>query len=155
MERIRRMLAALRAARIFGRVRGGGGDTLALGRRGERLAARMLRRQGYQILGRNVRLSIGEADIVCVAPDRETVVVVEVKTRRRGESISPRGNQMAPEASVHARKRRKLAAVARMLARANGWNDRPVRIDVVAIEWPEQGRPTVRHHVGTEGRALV
>jgi hypothetical protein len=30
-----------------------------------------------------------------------------------------------------------------------------VRIDVVAIEWPEQGRPTVRHHVGTEGRALV
>jgi Holliday junction resolvase-like predicted endonuclease len=83
-----------------------------------------------------------------VAPDRTTVVVVEVKTRLRGTSVSAKGNMMAPEASVHARKRRTLAAVARSLASANGWVDRPVRIDVVAIEWPEQGRPTVRHHIG-------
>jgi putative endonuclease len=123
-----------------------------LGRRGERLAARMLRRRGYTILGRNVRVRVGEADIVCLAPDRSTVVVVEVKTRMRGDTVSARGNLMAPEASVHARKRRKLAAVARSLILANRWNDRPVRIDVVAIEWPDDGgKPVVRHHLGAVG----
>jgi putative endonuclease len=123
-----------------------------LGRRGERLAARRLRRKGYRILGRNVRLRFGEADLVCLAPDRCTIVVVEVKTRLRGETVSTLGNLMAPEASVHARKRRKLQAVARALAKANGWTRRSMRIDVVAIEWPDDGgRPVVRHHEGAVG----
>jgi putative endonuclease len=120
-----------------------------LGQRGERLAARMLRRQGYRILGRNLRMKVGEADIVCVAPDRQTIVVVEVKTRMRGATVSAKGNAMAPEASVHAVKRRKLLAVARSLAKANRWDVRAVRIDVVAIEWPgDGGRPAMRHHIG-------
>jgi putative endonuclease len=147
-----RLLAVVGAAGWLSRKNAG---SRALGGRGERLAARLLRRQGYQILGRNVRVSVGEADIVCVAPDRTTVVVVEVKTRLRGESVSAKGNMMAPEASVHAHKRRKLAAVANALVRANGWSDRPVRIDVVAIEWPEAGRPAVRHHIGAVSRTRV
>lgn len=125
------------------------GSGRPLGQRGERLAARHLRRCGYVVLGRNVRLKVGEADIVCLAPDRETVVVVEVKTRMRGASVSAKGNTMLPEASVHQHKRRKLLAVARSLVNANRWHDRPVRIDVVAIEWPDDGgRPVLRHHEG-------
>lgn len=120
-----------------------------LGRRGEQLAAKTLRRQGYSILGRNVRLRIGEADLVCLAPDRRTVVIVEVKTRLRGQSVSELGNTVAPEASVNQRKRRKLQHIAAALVKANNWNDRPVRIDVVAIEWPDSGgKPEVRHHAG-------
>jgi len=117
----------------------------ALGRAGERAAARMLRRAGYRVIGRNVRCRAGEADIVCIAPDRRTVVVVEVKTRRATGGGPP------PEANVHARKRAKLLAVTRYLARANRWEGRPVRIDVVAVEWPAEGargRPVLRHHVG-------
>lgn len=134
------------AAKLLGRA---SPTTDALGRRGERRAARMLRRLGYRILGRNVRLKVGEADIVCEAPDGRTIVVVEVKTRLRGADLSARGEAVAPEASVHAHKRRKLLAVTRSLVRANGWDGRPVRIDVVAVEWPAgRGEPTLRHHQG-------
>lgn len=125
------------------------GDPAALGRRGERRAARMLRRLGYRVLGRNVRLKVGEADIVCIDPDGRTVVIVEVKTRLRGGGTSLLGETVAPEASIHAHKRRKLLAVSRALIRANGWTARPCRIDVVAVEWPASGAtPTLRHHKG-------
>lgn len=124
------------------------GDTRALGRAGERAAARLLRRSGYTILGRNVRLRIGEADLVCLAPDRRTIVVVEVKARFR-EPGDP--GAIPPEANIHARKRRTLLSVARTLARLNGWHDRPVRIDVVAVDWPTKGRPVLRHHVAAVG----
>lgn len=130
---------------------GGAGEPQSrkLGRAGERLAARHLRALGYRILGRNVKVKIGEADIVAEAPDRKTIVIVEVKTRSRGSNRSLLGEVVAPEASVHQTKRRKLRAIARVLVNANGWRDRPVRIDVVAIEWPQgQRKPELRHHVG-------
>ena len=118
-----------------------------LGRAGERAAARLLRRAGYRLLGRNVRVRIGEADLVCLAPDRRTIVVVEVKTRRAAPD-APGAIWLPPEANVHRRKRAKLIAVVRYLARANGWTARPLRIDVVGVEWPQRGRPVLRHHVG-------
>jgi putative endonuclease len=120
-----------------------------LGRAGERLAARHLRRAGYSILGRNIRVQVGEADLVCLAPDRSTLVIVEVKTRRRSAGKAAMSELVPPEASVHQHKRSKLAAVARTLVRANKWQDRTIRIDIIAIEWPDDGStPTIRHHQG-------
>src|SRR3982074_3542808 len=53
---------------------------LRLGARGENLACRFLRRNGYKILYRNFRgRTGGEIDVVC--RDRDTLVFVEVKTR--------------------------------------------------------------------------
>lgn len=53
---------------------------LALGRHGEKLAARHLRRHGYKVLHRNFRGARGgEIDLVCRHHD--TLVFVEVKTR--------------------------------------------------------------------------
>jgi putative endonuclease len=124
-----------------------------LGREGERAAAKFLRRSGYRILGRNVRTRVGEADLVCEAPDRATVVIVEVKTRGRREGQSPASATVAPEASITSHKRQKLRDVTRALRRANRWFNRPVRIDVVAVEWNE-GEPapaTIRHHVNAVG----
>lgn len=147
-------MAALDALRsLLDRLRGlpprtVGRDGRALGRAGENAAARLLRRSGYKILGRNVRLRAGEADLVCLAPDRATIVVVEVKTRLVGAAAPGAFRPPPPEANVHAHKRRTLAAVARSLARLNGWQNRPMRIDVVAVEWPPDGPPTLRHHVG-------
>lgn len=117
-----------------------------LGRAGERAAAKLLRRAGYRVLGRNVRVRIGEADLVCEAPDRRTIVIVEVKTRRTAAAGA--APQLPPEANVHRRKRAKLVSVTRYLAKANGWTDRPVRIDVVGVEWPPRGKPVLRHHIG-------
>jgi len=54
-----------------------------LGRRGERLAARHLRQRSYKVLYRNFRAPRGgEVDIVCRDKTCDTLVFVEVKTRR-------------------------------------------------------------------------
>jgi putative endonuclease len=123
-------------------------DTKRLGAAGERAAARCLRRSGYRILARNLVVKVGEADLVALAPDRQTIVIVEVKTRLAIEP-PPGAAPIPPEANITAEKRAKLLSVARELIRRNGWHDRQVRIDVVAIEWPRgRGRPTIRHHAG-------
>lgn len=117
-------------------------DHRALGRAGERLAASRLRREGFRVLARNVRVPAGEADLVCLAPDRRTLVIVEVKTR-----LAPAGGPAyPPEVNIDGRKRRKLVEVARSMAARRDWRGRPVRIDVVAVEWSPAGRHVVRHH---------
>lgn len=114
-----------------------------LGRRGEKLAARYLRTRGYRVLERNVRTPIGEVDLLCTAPGGRAIVLVEVKSRLTDAA----GSGPPPEASITEHKRRKLRALARDLAKRRGWESRPMRIDVVAVEMPSRGaRPVIRHH---------
>jgi len=116
-----------------------------LGPAGEKLAAAHLRRRGYRVIGRNLRVPMGEADVLAIAPDRAIVVLVEVKSRRvpnePGTFAVP-----PPEASITAHKREKLVSILRHLARSNGWDGRKLRIDAIAVEWPTHGKPTIRHH---------
>lgn len=121
----------------------------ALGAHGERLAEKHLKSKGFSVLGRNLRTDVGEVDLLCLDPDRRTVVVVEVKTRSLAEGEAELF--LPPEASITARKRRTLQKLLHTLAAANGWTDRPMRIDVVAIEWPQGSEPKVRHHAGAVG----
>lgn len=117
----------------------------ALGAAGERIAARMLRRRGYRVLMRNCALRSGELDLVTLGPDGRTIVIVEVKTRLAPEAR--RGMMdVAPEAAVTSRKSRKLIALAQELVARRGWTDRPIRIDVVGVDWRPRGRHIVRHH---------
>jgi putative endonuclease len=112
-----------------------------LGLRGERHAARFLRRAGYKIIARNLHIGPGEADLVAVAPDRRTLVIVEVKTRLLG------GPHPEPERSITSRKRAKLLGVARAVRGRARWRGRPIRIDVIAIDWPmDSSAPIVRHY---------
>src|SRR5215813_14845721 len=61
---------------------------LRRGARGEKLACRYLKRNGYKILFRNFRgRSGGEIDVVC--RDHDTLVFVEVKTRVREDFGRP------------------------------------------------------------------
>jgi putative endonuclease len=120
------------------------GDRDPLGPMGEDAAAKHLRTRGMTILGRNVRSPAGEADILAEDSDRRTIVIVEVKTRR----VEQDSRNPPPERSVDAAKRRRLIRVARHFARANAWGDRPVRIDVIAVEWHDDREPVIRHHVG-------
>ena len=58
------------------------------GARGENLACRFLKKNGYKILYRNFRgRTGGEIDVVC--RDRDTLVFVEVKTRTREDFGRP------------------------------------------------------------------
>ncbi len=55
-------------------------DRARTGRRGEREAARLLRRKGYRVLSRNWRRGRLEIDLIC--RDGPVLVFVEVRTRR-------------------------------------------------------------------------
>lgn len=116
-------------------------DTAALGRAGEAHAAKTLKSAGYTILDRNVRLPMGEVDIVAQDPDQRTIVIVEVKCRVLGEGAHP-----PPEAQINARKRRVLIATLRYLTTANNWQSRPKRIDVIAVDWGHKGPIATRHY---------
>ena len=69
-------------------------DKISSGKRGERIAALYLQKQGYKILEMNFRARYGELDIVAL--DGKTLVFIEVKTRkpyeygRPEEAVSPR-----------------------------------------------------------------
>ena len=99
---------------------------LALGRRGEDLAHRFLRRQGFTIVARNYRLASGDAEADLIAWEGEALVIVEVKTRKTGVYGSP-------ERAIGPEKQRHLVRVAREYA---GKTDTPwvqVRFDVVTV----------------------
>jgi putative endonuclease len=110
-------------------------DRQGLGRHGENLACRELRRRGYAILARRYRTRFGEIDII--GKDGPTLVFVEVKARRTAR----RG--LAAE-SVTARKRRRIAAMALDYLAWTGRLNHPCRFDVVAIDGLGTDRQTIR-----------
>jgi putative endonuclease len=99
---------------------------LAAGRRGEDLAHRYLRREGFIIVARNYRLASGEAEADLIAREGEDLVIVEVKTRETAE-FGP------PERAVSAEKQRHLIRVGREYARKTDTPWEHVRFDVVSI----------------------
>ena len=111
----------------------------SLGERGESAAARYLRRHGYYVVARNLRLGDEEADLVAIDRDRTTLVIVEVKTRQ--------DDSIVPEASVGARKQQRLTRLAARLKRDARYLDMAVRFDVVAVVWPQGATPTIRHSI--------
>jgi putative endonuclease len=107
------------------------------GRLGEDVAARFLERQGLRILGRNLRSRLGEIDLV--AREGATLVFVEVKARRAGTADPP-------QASVDARKQRRLARLALSYLARRWLGDLGCRFDVVAVTLESGGRPAVVEH---------
>ncbi|MFL6228725.1 MAG: YraN family protein [Pyrinomonadaceae bacterium] len=113
---------------------------LALGARGERLAADLLERAGYRLVaanfklpvGRNLRGAVVNAEIDLVAYDGATLCFVEVKTRRSDEFN-------APEANVDLRKQRQITRAARVYRRTFGLSEAPHRYDVVSVVLPDAG----------------
>ena len=110
---------------------------VALGRRGEALAAAFLERAGYALVaanfelpvGRNLRGAIVRAEIDLVAYEGETLCFVEVKTRASDWFA-------APEANVDRRKQRQITRAARVYRRTFGQSAAPYRYDVVSVILP-------------------
>jgi putative endonuclease len=98
----------------------------ATGRRGEDLAHRFLRKQGYIIVARNYRLSAGDAEADIIAWDGETLVIVEVKTRSSDE-YGP------PDRAIGEDKRRALQRIAREYSRKSNTPEDRLRCDVVSV----------------------
>jgi putative endonuclease len=112
-----------------------------LGRRAESLVADRLRRAGWRLVGRNVRLSSGELDIVAL--DGCTLVFVEVKAGRAGTSVGPE----SPAHAVGRRKQLKLRRLAReWIAERRGPSGvAGYRFDVVGVRFGSDGLADVDH----------
>ena len=110
----------------------GGVDNVELGRRGEAVAVRLLKQNGYRILDRNVRAKFGEIDLV--ARDGATLCFVEIKAR-----ASLRFGW--PEEAVTPEKRWRLSRLAGWYLQAHRLESVPVRFDVVSILFGSEGSP--------------
>ena len=110
-----------------------------LGAQGEAFAAAHLERQGYRIVGRNVRADGVELDLV--AARGKLRVFVEVKTRR-SRSLG------LPEEAIDGRKQERLVRGAAAWMREHRVRSASVRFDVIAVERSAGGAWTLRHLPG-------
>jgi putative endonuclease len=99
------------------------GPAPRLGQLGERVAAGLLRRRGYEVIGTGFRARRGELDLVCKRGD--ALVVVEVKTRT-DDAFG------APIEAVGSKKRQALTAAASEYRAMAEWRG-PIRYAVVGL----------------------
>lgn len=97
-----------------------------VGRRGEDLAHRYLRKKGYIVVARNWRPPQGGGEIDLIAWDRGVLVFVEVKTRLSAE-------WSAPERDIDHEKILALRRAARDYIRRAEADASTARLDVLSI----------------------
>jgi putative endonuclease len=95
-----------------------------LGKKGEDLALRFLKKNGYRVYQRNYVCKIGEMDII--AKDKDTIAFVEVKTRTSA-AFGP------PQLAVNAAKQMQLSKVALSFLNEKNLQNAKARFDVVAV----------------------
>ena len=107
-------------------------DRQEVGKLGEKAAQKFLKKRGYRIRETGFRCRRGEIDIV--AEKKDCLVFVEVRTKSNLDFGSP-------EESITQTKKERLIASA--LTYTTTHQDIPAlwRIDVVAIELDEKGKP--------------
>ena len=112
---------------------------LALGRRGEELAAAYLQQLGYRIVATNFTLPVGRnrlgvpinVEIDLVAYQNNTLCFIEVKSRT-SDWFAP------PQVNVDRRKQRQIARAARAYRRMFGLIGEPYRYDVITVVFGEE-----------------
>ena len=101
-------------------------DSKSLGRKGEDIACKALKKEKYRVVGKNFRCRQGEIDII--AEDKKGVLCfVEVKARSRDDFGLP------AEAVTHYKQKRLLAA-AYIYLEKNNIKARDMRFDVVSVD---------------------
>lgn len=95
-----------------------------LGKKGEETARRFLKSKGYRIIERNYVCKMGEIDLI--AREKDTLVFIEVKTRR-STAFGP------PQTAVDQRKQEQLSRAALYYLKEKRLEGVKARFDVVAI----------------------
>ena len=109
-----------------------------LGDLGERLARQRLRSLGCRILDTNYRCQWGEVDVV--AMHKDTIIFVEVKTRRTS-TYGP------PEESITPAKAQRLIAAAETYLDEHHSSNQHWRIDLICVEMDRTGRLLPLRHL--------
>ncbi len=108
-----------------------------LGKWGEDKAAAFLERKGYVILERDWRMGKRDLDIIALSEDQDTLVFVEVKTRREVEL-------QLPEEAVDVHKMRNLAIAANAYVKLNHV-ELDVRFDIISVVGSKNNIVNVEH----------
>ncbi|MBQ7191166.1 MAG: YraN family protein [Kiritimatiellae bacterium] len=101
--------------------------TTATGQWGETLAAELLRKKGFRILGRNVRPNRHNDELDIVAKNKDYLVFVEVKTR------SYEWQGVAPAAAVNQKKRHALNRAAAAYLKQLRYPKLIYRFDIIEV----------------------
>lgn len=96
----------------------------SLGKDGEECAVKYLKQNRFKILNRNYRCSLGEIDII--AKEKDTIVFVEVKTRKSDDYTEP-------FESVGKKKQAKIRDLALYYLQEKDCSDCEIRFDVLSI----------------------
>lgn len=108
------------------------------GQASEARAEQYVREKGYRILGRNVRTTLGELDLV--ADDGGVIVFIEVKAR----TTEAFGGALL---AVHPRKQAKLIRLAAQYLAHHHLTQHPCRFDVVLVQGEGGHAERVEHIV--------
>ena len=103
-------------------------DRQNVGKRGEKIAARYLKKKGYRVVGRNLHFGKNELDLV--VKSKEILAFVEVKTRSYEHAED--AEQYRPALAVDHEKRVRTAEAAKAYLRAHPTRLCP-RLDVVEV----------------------
>lgn len=95
-----------------------------IGKKGEELAVKFLKKKGYKILERNFACRQGEIDIIAL--DRNEIVFIEVKTRTSM-------NYGLPSEAVNIQKKKHLYNATEYYIYTRKLYEKFIRIDVIEI----------------------
>ena len=109
-----------------------------LGKLGESLAAKYLQKCGYSIIERNFRIRYGEIDLI--ARDGDTLVFVEVKTRKNTQFG-------LPEEAITPRKLHELIQTAAFYNARYNTHSIKQRMDLVAIRMDNNNQVEYLKHI--------
>ncbi len=101
-------------------------EKMNTGIQGEDLASKFLKRLGYEVRDRNIRLGKDEIDILAFDPEDKVLVFVEVKTRKKSDV------DYGPELDFHHRKKKRLKRAMDKWIADNNF-DESYRLDLLCV----------------------
>jgi putative endonuclease len=99
-------------------------EQIALGKLGEAIASKFLKKKGYIIFEKNFSSPLGEIDII--AQDKDVLCFIEVKTRHSTAFG-------LPEEGVTGKKKKRLVRIAQFYLKGCGKLNANCRFDVVSV----------------------
>lgn len=96
-----------------------------LGKKGEELAVKYLKKQGYKIVTLNYQTKLGEIDIIAL--DKNTLVFIEVKSRTSQK-------YGLPLEAIDKKKQKQIQRVAELYLKQKNLGHLNCRFDIVSIE---------------------
>ena len=111
----------------------------SVGKHGELLALQYMKRLGWRLVDKNVRIGIDELDLLLISPDEKVMAIVEVR--------STTDLNKSPQLTLTKKKRLRMLRVAKQLRSLAKSHRCTLRVDLVAVTIRHQ-EPLIRHYEG-------